>query len=367
MKTDRMIFLDNLKTCIIALVVIFHGAMSYMAYVPEWWYVIDRQESISAAIFVIWADAFIMPVMFFVSGYVAVLSLHKKGWENFWTEKWKRIGLPWLFGSFFIAPCITYLYIASRNIPMSFQDFYINLFWGVFYQQAHYWFLGFLMVLYAILYAAAHLYPDMICFRIERHFTVQTTVFFILLTSILMNAALFFFSDSQWVHPGYILCFQPTRAPIYIIAFFAGAAAWRCRWFDTEACCLHPLRWTVLFVFASIFYIAFRLLISPDSTMFYQFSFAFFHSAMVSISIIFLSVIFYYWGNAYGKFGRELSYLSYGVYYVHQFIVMSMVWLLRSWDGNIFFKYIVMCSISLVICLVLSKYVLSVIPAFARR
>ena len=34
---ERLYFLDNLKTCIVVLMVVFHAAMSYMAYAPEWW------------------------------------------------------------------------------------------------------------------------------------------------------------------------------------------------------------------------------------------------------------------------------------------------------------------------------------------
>ena len=43
MSGRRIIFLDNLKNLVIALVVVFHGAMSYMAYAPEWWYVLDDE------------------------------------------------------------------------------------------------------------------------------------------------------------------------------------------------------------------------------------------------------------------------------------------------------------------------------------
>uniref|UniRef100_UPI00265D2CB3 acyltransferase family protein n=1 Tax=uncultured Megasphaera sp. TaxID=165188 RepID=UPI00265D2CB3 len=150
MSGRRIIFLDNLKTLVIALVVVFHGAMSYMAYAPEWWYVLDDERSLAATVFVVWADVFIMPVMFFISGYFGAASLAGTG--SFWKSKWKRVGLPWLFGSVFIAPYIAYLYMLSRAVPMTFYQFYVEWFWGVFYQQAQYWYLGFLMALYGLLY-----------------------------------------------------------------------------------------------------------------------------------------------------------------------------------------------------------------------
>lgn len=79
MSGRRIIFLDNLKTLVIALVVVFHGAMSYMAYAPEWWYVLDDERSLAATVFVVWADVFIMPVMFFISGYFGAASLAGTG------------------------------------------------------------------------------------------------------------------------------------------------------------------------------------------------------------------------------------------------------------------------------------------------
>lgn len=138
---ERLYFLDNLKTCIVVLMVVFHAAMSYMAYAPEWWYVLDGDSSLVGTVFVLWADIFIMPVMFFVAGYFALPSLARHGRIGFWRKKGVHIILPWLVGALVCAPYIAYLTIASRPIPMDFPTFYIQLFWGIFYQQAHYWFL----------------------------------------------------------------------------------------------------------------------------------------------------------------------------------------------------------------------------------
>lgn len=62
MNTKRLYFLDNLKWFIIWLMVIFHGAMCYMAYAREWWYVVDKSQPVfSATLFICWVDVFIMP------------------------------------------------------------------------------------------------------------------------------------------------------------------------------------------------------------------------------------------------------------------------------------------------------------------
>lgn len=129
---ERLYFLDNLKTCIVVLMVVFHAAMSYMAYAPEWWYVLDGDSSLVGTVFVLWADVFIMPVMFFVAGYFALPSLARHGRIGFWRKKGVHIILPWLVGALVCAPYIAYLTIASRPNPMDFPTFYIQLFWGIF-------------------------------------------------------------------------------------------------------------------------------------------------------------------------------------------------------------------------------------------
>lgn len=84
---QRIFFLDNVKSGIIWLMVIFHAAMSYMEYAPEWWYVLNGEKTWTATVFVVWADVFIMPTMFFISGYFGIASLSKKRAFFFWKHK----------------------------------------------------------------------------------------------------------------------------------------------------------------------------------------------------------------------------------------------------------------------------------------
>lgn len=215
---ERLYFLDNLKTCIVVLMVVFHAAMSYMAYAPEWWYVLDGDSSLVGTVFVLWADIFIMPVMFFVAGYFALPSLARHGRIGFWRKKGVHIILPWLVGALVCAPYIAYLTIASRPNPMDFPTFYIQLFWGIFYQQAHYWFLGFLCALYGVLFLAICWCPSILQRRCE--------------------------------------C-QPTRVLLYVLYFALGAYAWRGQWFAA----FMPWRtcWGCSFLVMSVVYVLFRL------------------------------------------------------------------------------------------------------------
>ena len=82
-QSNRIYFLDNLRAFVILLVVVLHGAMTYMAYAPPWWYVLDPDNSLFFTILVLLIDVPIMLIMFFVAGYFALPSLIKRGPGSF--------------------------------------------------------------------------------------------------------------------------------------------------------------------------------------------------------------------------------------------------------------------------------------------
>jgi hypothetical protein len=101
-----------------------------------------------------------MPIMFMIAGYFAPMVLERKGIALFWNDKLKRIVLPWIGGVLFIAPFIAYSSLFSRmDTPPNYFAFWKNDFFGPYYQQAHYWFLGVLALFFLILTIAYQLNP----------------------------------------------------------------------------------------------------------------------------------------------------------------------------------------------------------------
>ena len=326
-------------------------------------YVLDDERSLAATVFVVWADVFIMPVMFFISGYFGAASLAGTG--SFWKSKWKRVGLPWLFGSVFIAPYIAYLYVLSRAVPMTFYQFYAEWFWGVFYQQAQYWYLGFLMALYGLLYLSRRLYPAWLR-QMPGRFSLNVFFSCAALCAVAMGAMMRFYDDAVWIpSPVSSLCFQPTRLPC--TSSYSG-------WEPTPGAAAgfpgavrFAGSWGAAFAVLSVAYTAFRFDYGYEwhGLACYSEIFAVLHSLFCLTAVIALTALFQRFADLYGPWGRQLSSLSYGVYYIHQVVVMHVVWLLRPWDGGVYTKYAVMCVLSLCICTLFSRYVLSRIPSFS--
>ena len=370
MDETRIHFLDNLKWAVVWLIVVFHASMCYMAYAPEWWYVADTSQPLfSATVFVCWTDIFIMPVMFFISGYFGLMSLARHGAGDFWKRKLRHIIAPWLFGSMVIAPFIAYIMLASRQSPISFREFYTSLFWGPYYQQAHYWYLGALTALYILLTAACRLFP-----RFARRDAACTP-------SLLVPALLFALSavsigiisssmhPDTWTFYGYVLVLQPVRVPTYIAVFFLGAWAWKKRWFTPGGYVPSCPAWCTLFLLSSLLYLWQKLFLAAQtsSLSLTVWTNAFCQSAFTVSALFALLAFFHGRFNRASRLSSALSATSYAVYYVHQPILFPLAWLFTAVHLSSPLKFLSVSTLSLALCFLLSLFILNCASALRRR
>ena len=368
MQKQRIFFLDNLKSATIILVVLFHASLAYKMNAPEWWYVLDPKRVFAADVFHVWADVFIMAIMFFISGYFGLQSLTKQAQSTFWKKKWMRIGLPWIFGTFVLAPHVSYIMVASRGIEMPYVDFYLNLFLGVAYQQSQYWYLGALMALYLLLVIFSKLYPDLL------KLSEKAKPSKILLYGLCIGGAVGIwlvnqvYPDDAWVNYAYILQLQPTRVPMYIIYFALGVYAYDKQWFMKDGYTPQVQTWLPIFAITSVLYVWTKIYLSGviDAQLFMVLN-AFMHSFFCLCSIFTLLAVFGSLFNDSNRFWAALSVTSYPIYYIHQNIVQELNWLVRPMETNAFVKYAIVCFISLGLCYLISRYLLLLIPPFRRQ
>ena len=100
----RIVFLDNIRYLMIVFVVVYHSVAAYSTVAP-WWGVHDGSFSMADIIRELF-DVFMMPVIFFISGYFALPSLEKQGVKGFIKDKGKRLLIPWALGVFVVTPLI---------------------------------------------------------------------------------------------------------------------------------------------------------------------------------------------------------------------------------------------------------------------
>jgi len=118
-KSNRIYWMDNLRSIIIFLVVLYHVGGVYES-TGMWggFWIVDDPSTVSwVGIVGIAFDIFIMPTMFLISGYLTPISLERKGAQGFVTSKLKRLMLPWLLAVVTLIPLYKVIFLYSRGLP----------------------------------------------------------------------------------------------------------------------------------------------------------------------------------------------------------------------------------------------------------
>lgn len=331
-SSNRLYFLDNLRAFVVLLVVVLHGSMSYMAYAPSWWYVLDPQNSLFFTLLVLLIDIPIMLIMFFVAGYFAWPLLTKRGSKAFIKDKFVRIGVPWLVGVFLLAPPTVYLIYYTRGAPITFLQFWATKFWGEAYQQSVYWFLGILLFFFLLLSLLDAISGQLQSAR--RQIVQPSWKLFVgfgglmTLSMLLMNQL--FPEVDTWFTHWYILVFQPLRVPLYIGYFVLGLYAYLHGWF-TEAGYRPRLGlWGGLAILSGLLYLAYRMFIMPavpQPTLLIQAGYAILFNTVCLSAFLAGAALFQQKVNYPGRVWRSLARCSYGIYFIHPLIVYPLAYL----------------------------------------
>lgn len=370
MDSKRVFFLDNLKAFIVNLMIIFHMAMCYMAYAPDWWYVVDyKYNHLFFTGFIVWADMFIMPVMFFISGYFGIIALKRHGSSKWWKGRLFRIALPWVLGVLIFAAPVTYLMLYSRAVPMDYSTFLWTLFLlnpetgesGVLFSHTQYWFLGILMVMYAFLW--------MIC-RSNPKFMEQTKpeipsnwLLLGVFVLMLVNGFITNFitgNDDLWIHLSYFLVIQPCRIMLYFIWFFLGAYAWRHQWFVEGGYQPSQMAWVPAFVVSSFAYplwVIYGTLFTQDPYMLAMVRMLL-HIILVMTAMMGLLAFFQQNLNFTNRFLGEAASNSYTMYWIHMAIIFPVAYFLLPYEINVWGKYVIACTAGISLCYIASKLLL---------
>lgn len=367
MNNNRIFFIDNLRAFVVFLVVVLHGALTYMAYAPEWWYVLDPDNSLFFTAVVILIDVPIMQIMFFAAGYFAFGSLAKRGPGKFLQDKFIRVGLPWLFGVLVLAPPTAYLIYFSRNVPVSLAQFWANDFWGPLFQQSVYWFLGMLLFEFALM---AALYAVSGRFRgWEKKVVVPAwwllVGFWAVMTAcyLLMNQ---FYGIDDWSHI-YVLMGQPVRTPLYFGYFMLGVFAGQNGWF-TAAGYRPGWGWVALFVVSGVVYLGYRFTIpSPTyTTLPLQLGNAALFNLFCLAGLLAGAALFQRYGNGSGSFWSSQARNSYAIYYIHPVFLYPLAYLFVPIALSVYLKAVIVIALGWLLSWGFSALVLTKVPGLRR-
>jgi acyltransferase-like protein len=118
--------LSNLRAIVIIIVVAFHSALPYLVSTspgpfpfdaaPYRWVafpIVDQRRWFGFDLFCAWQDLSLMSLMFFLAGLFTPASLNRKGSLRYLSQRWWRIGLPFLLAAGILSPIA---YFASYRV-----------------------------------------------------------------------------------------------------------------------------------------------------------------------------------------------------------------------------------------------------------
>lgn len=349
-RPARLYFLDNLKTFVIFLVVLLHAGIVYESSgIGAWfWIVDDPMTNDLSGLVNVFLDIWLMPTLFFVSGYFAPSSLESRGGMAFFRAKLRRLMLPWFFAAVTLLPIYKMIFLYSRGLHQEHWTSYFPLANGIF-SLNWLWFLPILFLFNALYLIAARLRINTPKLSVPAAGAAAFLVGFVYCVGIDM------FGLRGWTKLG-VIDFQNERLLIYLLAFVLGILCYRRGVFAARPQG-RALYWTVgLLAWIPVCsYIVFLLYpwIHPDSvllgklpdTLVLWFSYQLALSCLVYLAI----ETFRRYLNAEGRIMGALNSNSYYVYIIHVVVLGVIALMLLDRQTPSLLKYLILAVATFVV------------------
>ncbi|HUV26278.1 MAG TPA: acyltransferase [Anaerolineales bacterium] len=312
--------MDNLRTIIIALVVLYHAGGVYESTgMWGWFWIVDDPDIwMASGIIGIMFDTFVMPAIFFIAGYLAAASINGKTAWGFIKGKAKRLLLPWVLAIVTLIPLYKVIFLYSRGFPQENWTTYFH----ITNPNSQNW-LWFLPMLFA--FSLIYLGIDRLGINLKKINLVWGLIVGFLLSVgfsyLIGNIAGF---RSWTLTP--LIDFENERLLAHFLFYLFGAAAYKQNLFaklpekKTLYNIANGVSW--LPVTGHIFLRIWPFFISNfEVTPLYRFLwFTSFHlSSIVMVYVMVESFRFYL--NKSGKLWELLNRNSYGVYIIHVILI----------------------------------------------
>lgn len=246
MNKQRLFYLDNLKVFLTLLVIVHHVGQPYGESNGFWYYV--SHDRLNLGRFFSVNAGFFMSLFFLISAYFLPASFDRKGGKPFLKDRFKRLGIPLLFGFFVTMPILMYFYyINYRSYGYkTFLDYYVNVYFGLGgvpkwwtgpsfpdMQFGHLWFIEHLLV-YAVLYVlfTKLLRQKSIFTFIKGELTNSKLFVMAVIVSLLTFLVRIYYPIDHWEGLLGIIQVEYAHLPQYATFFLLGILSFKHKWMD---------------------------------------------------------------------------------------------------------------------------------------
>ncbi len=398
---NRVTFFDNLRYLFVFGVVLQHAGMAYLY--SSWWPVAD-EPSIFVSALAGFFDGFLMPALFFISGYFAIPSIRKKTISQFIKGKLRRLGIPWSVCTLFIGPIVPLVYHYTRNgliLPSSYWHTWLAVMNSaigfdvgilppmrqvlqnnLFYQR-YMWFIGLLLaffLVFSFIYAFKKswfepLDPSFKTVRPSILSTVKVMLSVGMITflgSSLLIGAMFALSPGvsnpePWFTLGNIVQFRVSRIFLHVAYFVLGILAFKWKWIERGKFPGHNKTWFIAFGPVLVaYYCSYFLMLSAGTGemeklfgMLFWFCLNYFTITALGLSV---SLGVQYWKRQ-TPFNKILAANSYNLYLSHYiFVIGFQLWLFTLPEIPALLKFGLVSFLSICCGCLVSQYLIKPYP-----
>jgi fucose 4-O-acetylase-like acetyltransferase len=351
LERNRIYFLDNLRTFIIFLVVLFHAGWVYepSGFLSSVWIVDDPLKNNFSGIINMIVDIFMMPTMFFISGYFTTLSLKNKNGWIFLKSRFKRLILPWIIAVLTLLPLYKVIFLISRNLPQENLASYLYFSGDILINQGWLWFLPVLFLFDLIYYVLSRFNP----LRLNLNF--KRAVLTVFLIGLIYSFCMSYFHYYGWTKT-ILLDFQNEKLLVYFLMFLLGSLGYKQNIFTTKATnkTLYYVICFTIWIPMNVYIIfLLNLIFNPNNPIFSRIVdnilvWFGFHLSLLGLLYIVINTFRYYL-NKKGKYLRKLNEYSYGVYILHFIVMGGIAFILLNTTIPSMAKYIILTISTFVI------------------
>lgn len=345
MKTQRIIYLDNIKVFLTCMVVAHHAAQAY-GNTGGAWAVIDTQQDSWFKYFFFINASYMMGLFFFISGYFFALSLSKKTKKIIILERLKRLGIPLLF--FMISVFLPFNYLSQdgqKNILEILKETY---FLKPPLAIGHLWFVASLLV-YSFIYLFFSKETIQPVFQLKKmKLTYLLIVIFLIYTiSTLLRINYPIDHWETWLIP-----VEPAHLPQYFILFISGTLVFKQQFLNQIS-----IKQSVL---SGLIFLLTAILTFNFTNKINFFGKETFLETILCISISILLIGFFKkYFNKTNFLIKTISENAYGIYLFHLLIVIFLQKFILNylWNANVKFILVTILgiTISLAITILIRK------------
>lgn len=370
----RLHYLDNLMIFLSVLVVLHHVCIGYGT-MGGWCYV--TPEKLTGSVQIIFSAlsgieaSFSMSLFFFISGYLTIPSLEKKGANKFIKGRLIRLLIPLLFVMILFSPSVSY-YAELHNHTTTLSWFNYVLKQNLSsLNTSHTWFILALIV-FELIYIIYWIYikPNYsISKQLPNGIPSHTGIF-------LVTALIFFLTiTSRQIYPlgKHFIGLELANFVPYISMYMLGILLYRKQWLDSLPEKIAKT-WFLLSLISAIYicYVIYTITKNPSAAEKYTRGINW-ESVSLSLTqtlicIGFSSFLLYIFNKFFNSTNSLLSKMRvnrYGVYIFHPAVVVGLTIALEFVSANIYGKFLIACVLSIVLSFIMVALIRSI--PFVKR